>query len=264
MPLPLSPTTTITAAGGGVEMPLIGLGTWQATGEAAHRAVREALELGYRLVDTATMYGNEAEVGAAVRGSGLDRAEVFVTTKLRQNQAGREREVVRESLRLTGLDVLDLWLVHWPPGGLARPDTWERFVEAREQGLVRAIGVSNYSVAQIDELIAATGVAPAVNQVRWGPALHDADLLRAHAERGVVLEGYSPFKATDLDAAPLVEAAAAHGVSTRQVVVRWHLQHGVVVIPKSTDRERMAANLDVLGFELTGEQVAAIDALGAA
>ncbi|WP_432484496.1 aldo/keto reductase [Kineococcus esterisolvens] len=264
MPLPPSPTTTIAAAGGGLELPLIGLGTWQAAGEVAHRAVLDALELGYRLVDTATMYGNEREVGAAVRDSGLERGEVVVTTKLRQNQAGREREVVRESLRLTGLDVLDLWLVHWPPDGQARPDTWERFLEAREQGLVRAVGVSNYSVAQIDELIDATGVAPAVNQVRWGPALHDEGVLRAHAERGVVLQGYSPFKATDLDAAPIAAAARAHGVSTRQVVVRWHLQHGVVVIPKSTDRTRMAENLDVLGFELSGGELAAIDALGRA
>jgi diketogulonate reductase-like aldo/keto reductase len=171
----------------GVEMPLVGLGTWQARDAEAYAAVRHALDVGYRLVDTATAYGNEEAVGRAVRDSGLPRDEVFVTTKLPSGNAGRERETIDASRRAMGLEQVDLWLVHWPPGGQARPDTWRRFVEAREAGLTRAIGVSNYDMAQIDELIEATGVAPAVNQIRWSPALYDAAIVRAHRERGVAL-----------------------------------------------------------------------------
>jgi diketogulonate reductase-like aldo/keto reductase len=246
----------------GVEMPLVGLGTWQARDAAAYAAVRRALDVGYRLIDTATAYGNEAAVGRAVRDSGLPRGEVFVTTKLPSGNAGRERETIDASLRALGLDQIDLWLVHWPPGGEARPDTWQRFVEAREAGLTRAIGVSNYDTAQIDELIEATGVVPAVNQIRWSPALYDAAIVRAHRERGVTLEGYSPFKSTDMNHPVLVEIGRRHGVTTHQVVVRWHIEHGIVVIPKSTDPGRIATNFDVFGFALDDTEVARIDALG--
>lgn len=156
---------------------------------------------------------------------------------------------------------MDLWLIHWPPNRQASPETWQVFREARDEGLVRSIGVSNYSIAQLDELIAATGEAPAVNQIPYSPRDHDPDLLAAHRERGVVVEGYSPLKRTSLDSPALVSAAQAHGVTPAQVVLRWHVQHDVVVIPKSTRQERIATNLDILGFELTEEQMAAIDAL---
>jgi len=246
----------------GVEMPLVGLGTWQATGARARAAVLHALEVGYRLIDTATMYRNEREVGQALRDSGVPRDEVFITTKLPSGNAGRERETILASLEALGVDRLDLWLVHWPPGGHARPQTWERFVEARDRGLARAIGVSNYDPGQIDEIVDATGVMPAVNQIRWSPELYDADLVAAHRERGVTLEGYSPFLSTDLGDRVLAEIADRHGATTRQVVVRWHIEHGFVVIPKSTDRGRIAANFDVLGFTLDDSEVARIDALG--
>ena len=159
------------------------------------------------------------------------------------------------------LDHVDLWLIHWPPGGRASPRVWEQFVQIHADGLARAIGVSNYSPAQIDELIAATGVTPAVNQIPWSPALYDPALVEAHRERGVALEGYSPFKTTNLRAPALVEIAERHGVSTRQVVVRWHVEHGFVVIPKSTDPARIAANFDVFGFALDAAEVARIDAV---
>jgi diketogulonate reductase-like aldo/keto reductase len=245
-----------------VKMPLVGLGTWQARGSQAYAAVVRALEVGYRLIDTATMYGNEREVGKALRDSGVPRDEVFVTTKLQSGDAGREREVIAASLEALGLSRLDLWLVHWPPNGEARPQTWERFVEARDQGLTRAIGVSNYDPGQIDELVEATSVTPAVNQIRWSPALYDAELVAAHRERGVTLEGYSPFLSTDLRDRVLVEIAERHGVTTRQVVVRWHVEHGFVVIPKSGDSARIAHNFDVFGFTLDETEVARIDALG--
>ncbi|MFC4616378.1 aldo/keto reductase [Cellulomonas algicola] len=257
----LPPTTpTLTILGG--EIPVLGLGTWQAEGGDAERAVTAALQLGYRHVDTATGYGNEAEVGRALATIDIDRDDVFVTTKLPPDHVGRERQTLVESLAALGTDHLDLWLVHWPPNNQATPSTWREFVAARDEGLVRSIGVSNYSIAQIDELIEATGVAPAVNQIPYSPVDHDPALLAAHRERGVVVEGYSPLKRTDLDAAAIADAARAHGVTPAQVVLRWHVEHDVVVIPKSTKQHRLEENLGALGFELTADEVAAIDALG--
>lgn len=245
---------------GEVALPLVGFGTWRLHGRKAYDAVRRALELGYRHIDTATMYGNEAEVGRALRDSGLDRADVFVTTKLPSGGAGRERETIDASLRELGIDRLDLWLVHWPPGG-ARPATWQRFLEARDAGKARAVGVSNYHLGQLDELIRATGEAPAVNQIPWSPYGHDARLLAAHRERGIAVEGYSPLKDTNLRDPVLTEIAASHGVTPAQVVLRWHVQRGIVVIPKSAKRDRIAANFDLFGFSLSPDDIARVDAL---
>jgi 2,5-diketo-D-gluconate reductase A len=255
----LSPTVEIAD---GISMPLVGLGTWQAGDREAYDAVRAALDVGYRLIDTATLYGNEAAVGRAVRESSLPREEIFVTTKLPPRNAGRERETIETSLEAMGLEHVDLWLIHWPPGGEARPDTWQRLIEARGDGLTRAIGVSNYSPAQIDEITAATGIAPAVNQIEWTPALYDAATVAAHRERGVTLEGWSPFNAADVNDPVLTAIAERHGVSAHQVILRWHVQHGIVVIPKSADPGRIAANFDVFGFGLDDDEIARIDALG--
>jgi 2,5-diketo-D-gluconate reductase A len=244
-------------------MPLVGLGTWQMTGARCQAAVRVALEVGYRHIDTATMYRNEREVGRAVRGSGVPREQVFLTTKLPPGAAGRERRTLDNSLRALGMEYVDLWLVHWPPRGRALVSTWKELLVARDQGLARAVGVSNYRTAQLDELIAATGQTPQVNQIPWAPALYDAALLAEHRRRGVVLEGYSPFKNTDLRHPVLAEIAARHGVTPAQVVVRWHVDHEVVVIPKSATRQRIAANFDVFGFSLTSEELARIDRLSA-
>ena len=254
-----NPTVTIAP---GIEMPLVGLGTWQANGSKAYDAVRRALDVGYRHIDTATMYANEEEVGRAVRDSGLPRDEVFITTKLPSGNAGRERATIEASLQALGLDRVDLWLIHWPPGGRAAPQVWEQFVQIQADGLARAIGVSNYDERQIDELISATGVTPAVNQIEWSPALYDAAVVQAHRARGVTLEGYSPFKSANLRERVLAEIAERHGVTTRQVVVRWHVEHGTVVIPKSSHPARIATNFDVFGFALDDAEVARIDALG--
>lgn len=246
----------------GVRMPLLGLGTWQARGSACEAAVGRALELGYRHVDTARAYRNEADVGRALAASGVARRDVFVTTKMWPDRAGRERETLEESLAALDLEYVDLWLIHWPPDGRARPDVWEQFLAAEADGLARAVGVSNYSVEQLDELHGATGRIPSVNQVEWGPALHDAETLAEHRRRGVQLEGYSPLKTTDLRNRRLVEIADAHGATPAQVVIRWHLEHQIVVIPKSANPERIAENADVFRLELTAEEVAALDTLG--
>lgn len=246
----------------GVSMPLLGLGTWQARGASAEAAVGRALELGYRHIDTAHAYRNESEVGRALAASGVARDDVFVTTKMWPDRAGRERQTLEESLDALALDHVDLWLIHWPPGGGARPDVWERFLEAEADGLARVVGVSNYSVAQLDELQAATGRMPPLNQIEWGPALHDARTLDEHRRRGVQLEGYSPLKTTDLHNRDLVAIADTHGVTPAQVVIRWHLEHEIVVIPKSSNPERIAENADVFGFSLTADEVAALDGLG--
>ena len=245
---------------GGGTMPLLGFGTWQMTGSECYEAVRTALDAGYRHLDTAAIYRNEPEVGRALRDSGVDRDEVFVTTKLPPPRADQADQVLAGSLDALGVDAGDLWLVHWPPGG-ARPDVWERFVAAREAGHARAIGVSNYSLEQVDELTGATGVTPQVNQVSWAPPLYDPAVEAGHRDRGVVLEGYSPFKNTDLGDPVLREVADAHGLTPAPVVLRWHVEHGVVVIPKSATPERIRANLAIDGFSLTDDEVARIDGL---
>src|SRR5881275_2844270 len=167
---------------GGVEMPMIGFGTWQLRGRAGRQAMLAALKTGYRHIDTATMYGNESEVGQALTDSGLGRDAAFLTTKLPSSRADRERATLAASLRALGADHVDLWLVHWPPPARAQQHAWAELLEARQAGLARAVGVSNYATRQIDDLVAASGEAPAVNQVRWSPADHDPATLAAHRE----------------------------------------------------------------------------------
>jgi 2,5-diketo-D-gluconate reductase A len=242
--------------GDGIDMPLVGFGTWQLGGRQAYDAVRFALDTGYRHIDTATMYGNEAEVGRALRDSGVDRREVFITTKLPPGRFGQERATLTASLRALGTDHVDLWLIHWPPRrGSQSVPAWREFLKLRSEGLTRAVGVSNYSPEEIDELIAATGEAPAVDQVEWSPSRHDPDLLGALRERGVVVEGYSPLKATRLGDRTLREIADAHSVTPAQVVLRWHVQLGIIVIPRSSRPERIASNFDLFGFSLTEQEM---------
>ena len=245
----------------GIRMPLVGLGTWQARGDEVQTAVRQALELGYRSIDTAQMYGNEQEVGRAIAESGLARDEIFVTTKMWPDRAGRERETLEESLALLGLDRVDLWLIHWPPGGRARPDVWERFLEAEADGLARAVGVSNYDIAQLDELERPpAGCRPST---RSSGAPRSTTTQRSIASRrGVQVEGYSPLRTTNLAAAPLVRIAEAHGVTPARVVIRWHVEHGIVVIPKSTHPDRIRENFDVFGFALSPSEIGELDGLG--
>jgi 2,5-diketo-D-gluconate reductase A len=242
-------------------MPLLGFGTWQISNRDAAQATADALQAGYRHIDTATMYQNESGIGKALASAALPRESVFVTTKLPPAHAGRERRTLGESLIKLGLDYVDLWLVHWPPNGQAAPRVWQQFIRAQQEGLAKAIGVSNYSLRQIDELIQVTGVVPQVNQIRWGPSLYDPAMVSGLQQRGVVLEGYSPFKVSNLKDPTLVSIATGHDATAAQVVVAWHIAHGFVVIPKSVRRERIVANAAGVRIKLTAEEVAMIDDL---
>ncbi len=240
-------------------MPLLGFGTWQLKGPDAQRATAAALRTAYRHVDTATMYGNETEVGQALVDSGVDRSELFITTKLPGNDAGDPQRTLTESLRKLQVSYLDLWLIHWPTGNDVK--VWAALVEARENGLVRDIGVSNFSLELLDE-VSADGVTPAVNQIHWSPLLFDRAVLDGHRERGIVLEGYSGLRGGTLEHPVIGEIAARVGRTPAQVILRWHLQHGIVAIPKSQDEERIAANADLAGFGLSDADMATLDGLG--
>jgi diketogulonate reductase-like aldo/keto reductase len=241
-------------------MPLLGFGTWQIRGAQCADAVRTALDVGYRHLDTATVYRNEDQVGRALAGSGVPRDEVFVTTKVPPGAAD-PRQTLDESLRQLGTDHVDLWLIHWTEGGSAHEDLWGVLLEAQKAGKVRDVGVSNYSPDQIDQLVEATGQQPAVNQIEWAPTLFDAELAKWHEQRGIVLEGYSALKNTNLDDPVLRQIADAHGVTTAQVLLRWHLDHGFVAIPKSVTPERITANFAVTGFSLDEDELAGIDGM---
>lgn len=240
-------------------MPMVGLGTWSL--QDTYAGVRVALDAGYRHFDTANQYGNEGELGRALADAGIARDDVFVTTKILSVDAGREEAILANSLRELRSDYVDLWLIHDPPPPGASEKIWEFLIGARERGLARAIGVSEYGTSQLDAIVTATGVTPAVNQIRWAPALYDPGRVEDMRARGVQLEGFSVLRLTDLDDPRLVEIAAAHGVGTAQVLVRWHVDHGIVTIPRSSTPGRIAANLDVWDFELSPAELAVIDAM---
>ena len=247
----------------GRQMPMLGFGTWQLRGRDASQATGWALAAGYRHVDTATVYRNEREVGEALAASGLDRSDIFVTTKIPPDRADRERQTLDDSLGLLGTDHVDLWLIHWPPdeGGIAL-ETWKALVAARDQDRATDIGVSNYSLDQLDDLAAGSGVMPSVNQIEWSPLLFDRAQLDGHRERGVVLEGYSALRGGTLENPVIVAIAQRLRRTPAQVIIRWHLQHEVVVIPKSRERERITSNAAVDGFALDPTDMAELDSLG--
>lgn len=252
----MTDTTTGPALRSGATMPLLGFGTWQLKGSTARECTAAALEAGYRHIDTATMYGNEAEVGAALRES----PGAFVTTKLPPDRAGQARRTLDESLSKLGIDAIDLWLIHWPPSDSVA--AWRELIRARDEGLVRDIGVSNYGAAELDELAEATGEMPSVNQIRWSPLLYDATVVQEHHDRGVVLEGYSGLKGGTLTDPTITGIADALGRTAAQVIIRWHLQNDFVVIPKSATPQRIAENAQVADFELSDDQMGRLDALG--
>ena len=192
----------------------------------------------------------------------MPRADVFVTTKIPPDAAAAAQATLQSSLRLLGTDHVDLWLIHWPGDDGQNVSMWKALVDAQQAGLAREIGVSNFSLEMVDELVEATGVTPAVNQIEWSPLLFDAEVLEGHRQRAVLLEGYSGLRGGILDHDVVTGIAAGLGRAPAQVVLRWHLQHGIVAIPKSRDPERVRSNADLGGFELDADDMAALDALG--
>jgi 2,5-diketo-D-gluconate reductase A len=256
---------TVTLANG-VDMPALGLGTSPMNDEETEATVAAAIRAGYRLIDTAENYGNERGVGRGIRASGVDRDDVFVTTKFNERWHGFEeaQEAFANSAERLGLDRIDLLLIHWPvPKKDRYVDAWRGLVGLLEDGKVRAVGVSNFKPAHIDRLLEATGVAPDVNQVQLDPRIERADQRSYHEAHGIVTESWSPIGAGgDLLAdATIGDVARAHGKTPAQTVLRWHIQLGLVPIPKTSKPERLAENIDVFDFELSSEEMDRISAL---
>ena len=251
----------------GNRIPQVGYGVFKVPADDTRRAVLEAFELGYRHIDTAAIYGNEEGVGAAIAESGIPRDELFITTKLwnARHDGDEPRAALGESLDKLGLDAVDLYLVHWPtPARDNYVHAWERLIDLREQGLTRSIGVSNFLVPHLERIIAETGVAPVVDQIELHPAYQQREVVEWASARGIRIEAWGPLGQGkyDLFSVPAVaDAAAAHGKTPAQVVLRWHLDKGNIVFPKSVRRERLAENIDIVDFALTDAEIAAIDAI---
>ena len=250
----------------GTTIPAIGFGTYPLRGEDGIAAIVSAIGAGYRLVDTAVNYDNEAEVGEAIRRSGVPRDELVVASKIPGRHHAYDDAItsVRESLARLGLERTDLHLIHWPnPSRGAYVEAWRALVQLQKDGLVRSIGVSNFTEEHLTRIIDDTGVTPAVNQVELHPRFPQVELREVHERLGIRTEAWSPLgkRRAPLDDDAVTAAATAHGVSPGQVILRWHVQLGSLPIPKSADPARQAQNLDVFGFELTAEQVAAISGL---
>jgi diketogulonate reductase-like aldo/keto reductase len=246
--------------GDGSEIPLIGLGVWQVPeGRETEDAVRWALELGYRHIDTAQAYGNERSVGRALRDSGLAREDLWVTTKFYPGHEDPEAEAQR-SLERLGLDYVDLYIIHWPQGGPTW--AWDGMQRAHAAGYARSIGISNFSVAEVEELLGVADVPPAVNQVQFSPFEFRRRLLETCEERGIALEAYSPLgTGRHLGDETVREIAERTGRTDAQVLIRWAVQRDLIVLPKSTHRERIEENAQVFDFELSDEDMAALDGL---
>lgn len=252
----------------GHDMPQVGFGVYKVPPGETVTAVRTALDAGYRSIDTATLYRNEAEVGRAVAESGLPREELFVTTKLWNDRHGYDSALAAfdESLRALGMEYVDLYLIHWPVPSLDRyVETWRALLRLRDEGRARSVGVSNFTERHLRRLVDDTGVAPVVNQVELHPYLAQPELRAYHERHGVVTEAWAPLaRGGPLLADPVVTGIAQrHGHTAAQVVLRWHVQHGTVVIPKSVTPERIRANLELFDFTLADGEMAAVDGLDA-
>lgn len=251
----------------GNRIPQLGLGTWPLDDEQVATAVVQAVEAGYRHIDTAVKYGNERGVGNGIRASGVDRGELFITTKLDGEFQGHDRAVagLEGSLERLGLDYVDLLLIHWPlPGRDQYVSTWQTFERLQAEGKVRSIGVSNFKPAHLERLMEDTDVVPAVNQIQLSPAITRSAEREFHARHGIVTESYSPLGGSGaglLGAPILAQLAEKHGKTPGQLVLRWHIQNGLVTIPKTASPERMAENMDVFDFALDPQDLAELSVL---
>jgi 2,5-diketo-D-gluconate reductase A len=251
----------------GEEIPQLGFGVFEVPPQDTAEAATRALLAGYRHIDTAAAYGNEAAVGQAVHASGLEREDVYITTKCFNDDQGYEqaKRALRASLERLEMQHVDLYLIHWPvPAHDKYVDTWQAFIELQKEGLARSIGVSNFQPAHLERIIEETGMTPAVNQVELHPRFQQQGLRHEHAEIGIATEAWSPLARGEVLDDPVIgEIAEAHGKTPGQVVIRWHLEIGNIVIPRSVNPERILENFDVFGFALSSSEMDAIDRLDA-
>ena len=251
----------------GHTIPQLGFGVFRVDPDEAERIVSDALEVGYRHIDTAAIYGNEAGVGRAIARSGIPRDELFITTKLWNSDQGTQSafDAIDLSLEKLGLDSVDLYLIHWPvPSRERYIESWKALEQIKADGKATSIGVSNFRLPDLDRVLAETETVPVINQIELHPLFTQLPLRDYGDAHGILTESWGPLGHAKIDLfgeGPIAAAAAAHGVSPAQAILRWHLQNGLVVIPKSNSRERMAQNFDLFGFELSADEVAAISAL---
>lgn len=251
----------------GTSIPQLGFGVFKVDPDETERIVTDALEVGYRHIDTAAVYGNEVGVGRAIAASGIPRDELYITTKLWNSDQGTQSAVdaMDLSLEKLGLDHVDLYLIHWPRPDLDRYlESWQTLEQLKAAGKTTSIGVSNFHIPHLERVIGESGTVPAIDQIELHPAFAQRPIREFAASKGIAIEAWGPLGQGKYDLfgmPPVVEAARAHGVTPAQAVIRWHLQSGIIVFPKSNSRERMAENFDVFGFELSAAEMAAIDGL---
>ncbi|WP_192246515.1 aldo/keto reductase [Mesorhizobium silamurunense] len=252
----------------GAGIPQIGLGVWQVDPGITSQVVRWGIDAGYRLIDTAEGYRNEEGVGEAIRAAGVPRSELFITSKLRNGAHQRDTALraFDDTMQKLGIDRIDLFLIHWPvPSQDKYVEAWKTLVELREAGRIKSVGVSNFNQDHLERIIAETGVTPVVNQIELHPRFQQRDKRDFHARHNIRIESWSPLGSGRLLADPTLEAIARkHGKSVAQVIIRWHLQEGLIVIPKSNHQDRIAANFDVFGFELDGNDMETIRGMDSA
>jgi 2,5-diketo-D-gluconate reductase A len=249
----------------GQQIPQLGLGVYKVGQDIGVELVKAAIEVGYRRIDTAALYDNEFEIGAGVRQSGLDREQLFVTTKIWNDRQGFDNatEAIDEALARLNIEYIDMLLIHWPcPKQNLFVETWQAFEKALEGGKIRGIGVSNFNPHHLDELLSKTNIVPALNQVELHPALQQAEVRRYNSDHGIATEAWSPLGRGRFGENPVLgEIAKRHGKSVAQVIIRWHIELGNLVIPKTSNPERLKENIDVFDFTLSPEDMAAIATL---
>ncbi|SET70115.1 aldo/keto reductase [Paracoccus homiensis] len=248
----------------GNRMPQLGTGIWQVPDADTPRVVKDALEVGYRLIDGAAAYQNETGLGEGIRNADVARGDIFVTSKLWNSHHGYDNALkgFEESMGRLGLDYLDLYLIHWPlPQNDQYVETWKALIKLRDEGRIRSIGVANFHEEHLRRLIDETGVAPALNQIELHPTLIQSDMREVNKRLHIVTQSWTPLGRGDFDLPEVQKIAERHGRSAAQIVLRWHMQHGLSVIPKSTHKGRLAENFDILGFTLDDTEMAALDGL---